>query len=106
MTSPPTGSCRRIGSAAGCVVDHVHGPNGRLDVLLDGAVGNLVERNAGSGFTTLPTGFNAAAAAPNHAWRVRHPTSGRAVDILPGFAGFRIGRARVRRSGTRPRCGW
>lgn len=74
-----------------CGVDHVPDPNRRMDFLLDGAVGSLVERNAGTGFTTLPTGFTAAAtAAQNHAWRVRQPTSGLAVDILPGFADFRI----------------
>jgi len=74
-----------------CVVNHVHYPNWRIDVDLDGATNDQILRDTGSGFTAMATEFNAAAdSAPNHAWRVRDTTTGLQIDVLPGFADFSI----------------
>jgi hypothetical protein len=74
-----------------CNVDHVHYPNWRIDLDLDGETDDQILRDAGNGFEVLTTEFNAPAdAAVNHAWRVRDATTGFYVDVLPGFADFSI----------------
>jgi hypothetical protein len=72
-------------------VDHVHYPNWRIDLDLDGASNDQILRDTGSGFTVLGTEFDAdASTAVNHAWRVRDATTNLHVDVLPGFADFSI----------------
>ena len=74
-----------------CVVNHAHYPNWRIDFDLDGTSNDQILRDAGAGFQTLATEFNAdASTAVNHAWRVRDTTTGLQVDVLPGFADFSI----------------
>lgn len=74
-----------------CVVDHVHYPNWRIDLDLDGALDDQILRDAGNGFEVQSTEFNAdASSAVAHAWRVRDATTGLHVDVLPGFADFSI----------------
>jgi len=74
-----------------CVVNHVHYPNWRIDLDLDGELDDQILRDAGNGFEVLPTEFNAeASSAVDHAWRVQDATTGLHVDVLPGFADFSI----------------
>ena len=74
-----------------CVVDHIHYPNWRIDLDVDGPANDLIEHNTGTGFETNATEFDSnAASAANHGWRVRDSASGLYVDILPGFSGFSI----------------
>jgi subtilisin-like proprotein convertase family protein len=76
-----------------CVTNHIHYPNWRIDLDLDGASNEVIERNTGTGsvFTTLATEFNqSATSAVGHAWRVRDTVTGTRVDVLPGFPDFFI----------------
>ncbi|MDP2323730.1 MAG: hypothetical protein Q8N51_06840 [Gammaproteobacteria bacterium] len=74
-----------------CVVNHVHYPNWRIDLDLDGEANDQILGDMGAGFTPLATEFTmAASSAVNHAWRVRDVTTGLHVDVLPGFADFSI----------------
>ena len=74
-----------------CVIDHVHFPNWRVDFDLDGAGNDQIQLDAGAGFTTKLTEFNAnATEAVNHAWQVRDSVTGTFVDVLPGFTDFTI----------------
>ncbi|MEO8445827.1 MAG: thrombospondin type 3 repeat-containing protein [Gammaproteobacteria bacterium] len=74
-----------------CLVDHVHYPNWRIDLDLDGATSDQIQRDSGAGFVVMGTEFDAdASTAVNHAWRVRDATTGLQVDVLPGFADFSI----------------
>lgn len=74
-----------------CRYNHVHYPNWRIDVDLDGAANNVIERVAGTGYEALGAEFNAAAtSASNHQWRVRNSVTGMSLDVLPGFADFTI----------------
>jgi subtilisin-like proprotein convertase family protein len=70
-----------------CVLNHIHYPNWRIDVDIDGA-GNDVIEAAGSKKTTE---FNLKVSdVANHAWRVKDTVTGTYVDVLPGFPDFFI----------------
>src|SRR4051794_23404532 len=75
----------------GCVIDHVHYPNWRIDFDVDGESNDVIEHFDGSTFRINSTEFNAnAASAINHRWRVRDLITGLYVDVLPGFSDFTI----------------
>jgi subtilisin-like proprotein convertase family protein len=74
-----------------CVEDHVHYPNWRIDFDIETFANDWIQLDTGAGYATKPTEFNAnATEALNHGWRVGDSTSGKFVDVLPGFTDFTI----------------
>ncbi len=79
------------GKGLQCINNHIHYPNWRIDMDIDGPANDIIEHLTGSTFQLDGTEFNRKASdATNHTWRVRDILSSIYVDILPGFPGFSI----------------
>lgn len=74
-----------------CVVDHIHYPNWRIDLDVDGYANDVIESSTGSAFQSEATEFDRnASTAAGHGWRVRDAATNLHVDLLPGFSDFSI----------------
>ncbi|MGH8522701.1 MAG: proprotein convertase P-domain-containing protein [Gammaproteobacteria bacterium] len=74
-----------------CVVNHIHYPNWRVDLDVDGTTNDQIRRNVSGVYQTEAIEFNRnATAADGHGWRVADSVTGSYIDVLPGFTNFTI----------------
>lgn len=74
-----------------CNYFHVHYPNWRIDLDLDGGPNDQIQGFRNGAYQVYAGEFNSGVTAvDNHQWRVRDTVTGLSVDVLPGFTDFTI----------------